>query len=153
MSIHSPPRVSTYPISTSASLFLPCKQAQLYHLSRFHTHALKNDVCFSLSITSLCMNMSPVLKNVSNEIYNHGACVLSCFSHIRLCAILWAVAHQAPLSMDFSRQEYWSGLPCCPPGDLPDSGIELVSLNVCCIGRQVLYHELHLGSLGIKLQK
>ena len=37
-------------------------------------------------------------------------------------------AHQAPLSMEFSRQEYWSGLPCPPPGDLPDSGIEPMSL-------------------------
>ena len=40
----------------------------------------------------------------------------------------WTVAHQAPLSMGFSRQEYWSGLPCPPPGDLPDSGIEPRSL-------------------------
>ena len=36
----------------------------------------------------------------------------------------WTVAHQAPLSMEFSRQEYWSGLPCPPPGDLPDPGIK-----------------------------
>ena len=40
----------------------------------------------------------------------------------------WTVAHQAPLSMGFSRQEYLSGLPCSPPGDLPDSGIKPVSL-------------------------
>ena len=38
------------------------------------------------------------------------------------------VAHQAPLSMEFSRQEYWSGLPCPPPGDLPDPGMEPASL-------------------------
>ena len=38
------------------------------------------------------------------------------------------VAHQAPLSMGFSRQEYWSGLPCPPPGDLPDPGFEPISL-------------------------
>ena len=38
-------------------------------------------------------------------------------------AIPWTVAHQVPLSMEFSRQEYWSGLPC-PPGDLPNPGIE-----------------------------
>ena len=38
------------------------------------------------------------------------------------------VAHQAPLSMGFSRQEYWSGLPCPPPGDLPDPGIQSMSL-------------------------
>ena len=39
----------------------------------------------------------------------------------------WIVAHQAPLSMDFSRQEYWSGLPTPSPGDLPDPGINLGS--------------------------
>ena len=44
------------------------------------------------------------------------------------CATLWTVAHQASLSMGFSRQEYWSGLPCPPPGDLPDPGIELAFL-------------------------
>ena len=42
---------------------------------------------------------------------------------------LWTVAHQAPLSMGFSRQEYWSGLLCPPPGDLPDQGIEPMSLK------------------------
>ena len=49
------------------------------------------------------------------------------------------VAHQAPLSMEFSRQEYWSGLPFPSPGDLPDPGIKPKSL-VSCIGRLVLYH-------------
>jgi len=39
----------------------------------------------------------------------------------------WTVAHQAPLSMEFSRQEYWSGLPFPPPGDFPDPGIKPVS--------------------------
>ena len=43
-------------------------------------------------------------------------------------ATLWIVACQAPLSMGFFRQEYWSGLPCSPPGDLPYPGIEPVSL-------------------------
>ena len=45
-------------------------------------------------------------------------------SHIRFFATPWTVAHQAPLSMGFSRQEYSSGLPCPPPGDLSNSGIE-----------------------------
>ena len=48
-------------------------------------------------------------------------CVLSHFSHVQLFATLWTVAHQAPLSMGFSRQEYWSGLPFRLPGDLPKS--------------------------------
>ena len=47
-----------------------------------------------------------------------GSRVLSCFSHVWLFATPWTVAHQAPLSMGFSRQEYWSGLPSPPPGDL-----------------------------------
>ena len=49
---------------------------------------------------------------------------LSC---VQLFETPWTVAHQAPLSMEFSRQEYWSGLPFPPPGDLPNSEIELVS--------------------------
>ena len=45
-------------------------------------------------------------------------------SHVCLFVTLWNVAHQAPLSMEFSRQEYWSGVPCPPPGDLPDPGLK-----------------------------
>ena len=45
-------------------------------------------------------------------------------SRVRLFATLWTVACQAPLSMGFSRQEYWSGLPCPSPGYFPDPGIE-----------------------------
>ena len=51
-----------------------------------------------------------------------------CFSCDQLFATLWSTAHQDPLSMGFSRQEHWSGLPCSPPGDLPDQGIEPASL-------------------------
>ena len=55
-------------------------------------------------------------------------CVLSHFRDVRIFATLWTVAHQAPLSIEFSRQEYWIGLRCLPPGDLPDPGIEPESL-------------------------
>ena len=51
----------------------------------------------------------------------------SCFSHVQLCAILWHVAFQVSLSMGFSRQEYWSRLPCPSPGDLPDPETEPTS--------------------------
>ena len=51
----------------------------------------------------------------------------SVLSQVRLFAILWTVACQAPLSMEFSRQEYWSGLPFPTPGTLPDPGIKLKS--------------------------
>ena len=48
-------------------------------------------------------------------------------SHVRLFVTPWTVAHQAPLSMGFSRQEYWSGLPFPSPGDLSNPGIEPTS--------------------------
>ena len=47
-----------------------------------------------------------------------------CFNHVQLFVTLWTVDCQAPLSMEFSRQEYWSELPCPPLGDLPNPGIE-----------------------------
>ena len=59
-------------------------------------------------------------KNVKKNV----CAVLSHFSRVWLFAMLWTVTPQAPLSMGFSRQWYWSGLPCPPPGDLPDSGTE-----------------------------
>ena len=52
-------------------------------------------------------------------------CVLSHFSFVQLLLTLWTVADQAPLSMGFSSQGCWHGLPCPSPGDLPDPGIEL----------------------------
>ena len=53
------------------------------------------------------------------------ACVHVCMlSHVQLFVMPWSVPHQAPLSMGFSWQEYWSGLPFPSPGDLPDLGIE-----------------------------
>ena len=55
-------------------------------------------------------------------------CVLSHLAVVSNSVTQWIAAHQAPLSMGFSRQEYWSGLPCPPPGDLPDPGTESTSL-------------------------
>ena len=61
------------------------------------------------------------------------ACVLS---HVRLFATSWPVALQAPLSMEFSRQEYWSGLPFPPSGDLPHPGLELETpVSPAIVGR------------------
>ena len=54
--------------------------------------------------------------------------MLSYFSHVQLFATLWTVVHQATLSMGFSRQEYWSGLPFPAPEDLPNTGIKPTSL-------------------------
>ena len=68
------------------------------------------------------------------------ACVLSHFSLVRLVATPWTVAHQAPLSMGFSRPEYWSALLFPPPGDLSNPGTEPASLTSTFTGRQALYH-------------
>ena len=56
------------------------------------------------------------------------AYVLSCFCHVQLFVTLWTVARHTPVSMGFSKHEYWSGLPCPPPKDLPDPGIQPASL-------------------------
>ena len=62
--------------------------------------------------------------------------MLNCFSRVQLFVTPWPVALQAPLSMEFSRQEYWSGFPCPPPGELPDPGFEPMSLaSVALSGR------------------
>ena len=67
----------------------------------------------------------------------HGTCV--CAKSLQLCPTLCdpmdRVARQAPLSMRFCRQEYWSGLPCPPSGDLPNPGTEPTSSCVSCVGR------------------
>ena len=72
--------------------------------------------------------------------------MLSYFSCVPLFVTLWTVAHQAPPSVGFSRQEYESGLPCPPPGDLPDPEIECASLMSLGVRRRVLCHQHHLGS-------
>ena len=89
------------------------------------------------------------------------ACVLSCFSYVWLFATLWTIAHQAPLSMGFSRHEYWSGLPCSPPGYQLNPGIESASLKSPALASEFFTTSAtweaweapgkpgqHLGSLG-----
>ena len=70
-------------------------------------------------------------------ILNYIIYVQSHFSCVQLFVTLWTVARKSPLSMGFSRQEYWSGLWCPPPGDLPDPGIEPVSLRSPTLGGRV----------------
>ena len=55
-------------------------------------------------------------------------CVVCVLGWVQFFVTLWTLAQQGPLPMEFSKQEYWSGLPFLPPGDLPDLGIELMSL-------------------------
>ena len=70
-------------------------------------------------------------------------CAVLSHSVVSDSATPWTVACQAPLSMGFSKKEYWSGLLCPPPEDLPNPGVEPRS---SAIGRQILYHLNHQGS-------
>ena len=71
-----------------------------------------------------------VLNTEVFQLYIIHVCILSRFSSVQLFATPWTIVCQASLSMELFRQEYWSGLPCLPPGDLPDSGMEPMPL-VC----------------------
>ena len=100
----------------------------LYIAEHHWRESLSRTTCITLSSRLLVLPQM-TLNTTCNSLwmetfYNHA-------KSLRLCptpAIPWTVAHQATLSMGFSRQGYWSGLPCPPPGDLPDSGIEPMSL-------------------------
>ena len=80
-----------------------------------------------------CTAINILFYIYSWPLHNNGiklyACVINHSSPVQLCVTLSTVACQAPMSMGFSRQEYWSGLPCPPPGDLPNPGIKPVSLQ------------------------
>ena len=72
--------------------------------------------------------------------------VLSCFSRANLFVTPWSVAHQAPLSMGFPRQEYWSGLPFPSPDYLPDPGIKPRSLLSPALAGGFFILSINLGS-------
>ena len=69
-----------------------------------------------------------LLHPLSSQTISSNQCMLGYFSHVQLFATPWTVALQASLSMGFSIKEYWSGLLFPAPGDLPDPGIEPMSL-------------------------
>ena len=106
-------------------------------------------------------NMAFVRKSIHNHTYPN--CILKTgiqFQICMCCAVLGKSLQLCPtfcdpmdcsplnssLSVGFSRQEYWSWLPCSPPGYLPDLGIEPMSLLCLLIGRKFLYHPHHLRS-------
>ena len=79
--------------------------------------------------------------------------VLSSFSHVQLFATPRTVAHQASLSMGFSRQEYWNGLPCPPPGDLPNPGIKPVTLKSPALAGSFFTTSTTWEALALDVQK
>ena len=88
------------------------------------------------------------LINISILLSVVRVCAKPCQSCPTLCNPAIVALH-APLSMGFSRQAYWSGLPRPPAGCLPDPGTELLSLTPCT-GRQGLYHWCHPGSPAVR---
>ena len=94
---------------------------------------IHSDLFFHVEWALLFHKQISPLSSLKNTVVDHdivnSTCVLSHFRHVWLFVTLWTVAYQVPLSMGFSRQEYWSGLPCPPPGDLPDTGIKSISLK------------------------
>ena len=73
-------------------------------------------------------------------IYIYGFCVCTqLLHHVQLFSTPWTVTHQSPLSMGLSSQEFWSGFPFPPPGELPNPGIEPLSPSLLC-RRWILYH-------------
>ena len=85
----------------------------------FHMDALIYDTCiFSFWLHSVWHSLDSSASLQMTQVCSFLwllACMLSHFSHVWLCVTLWTIACQAPLSMGFSRQEYWSGLPFPPP--------------------------------------
>ena len=72
----------------------------------------------------LCLFCCLTYRVIINIFLNSMWSEMKLLSHVWLFVTPWTVAYQAPPSMEFSRQEYWSGLPCPSPGDLPNPGIE-----------------------------
>ena len=102
---------------------------------RFHKKLNKTLESIKVLISQSC----PILCSSINCRTTMRACLLRRFICVQLSATLWTVAHQAPLSMGFSSQEYWSGLPFPLPRNPSDPGVKPAS-HVSCFGRQVLYH-------------
>ena len=107
-----------------------------------------------ISVSNLLLNNSGLLCLVFGFcffFFGHtcACCVHACMtspqSYPTLCDHM-DCSLQIPLSVGFSIQEYWTGLPFPSTGDLPDPGIQPTSLTSSCIGRQVLFHLCRLGS-------
>ena len=124
-------RVSFYKYVSCGDTFQPpqpvtiCRSFSYLYLPFWRVFASPAALTFIFCVCAVFTFICPT--SFSSLALTSGACVLSPFSHVQLFATLWTAAHQAPLSMGFSRQEYWSGLPCPPLGDLPNPRIEPAS--------------------------
>ena len=99
----------------------------------------------ALTLLGACPEFSLLLRQSCVALLQPASTprVCVCCSNVSDSVTPWTVAHQAPLSMGFSRQEHWSGLPCPPPGDLPTQRWNPGLLHC----RRVLFRLSHQGSL------
>ena len=117
------------------------------HLSPPLSNANASFICNTVSFSWNSLHSSIGSPDLLDEFLN--SCILKfcllfvCLTHIQLFVTLWTVAHQASLSMGFSEQEYWTGLPCPSPEDLPNPGIELTSCSLW----QILYRFVFIPNL------
>ena len=86
----------------------------------------KKKSCLTV-VTMSNMVLSVRRSNILRQLYHKEGESVCMLSHVQLFMTVWTVACQAPLSMGFSREEYWSGLPCLPQGDISNPGIEPAS--------------------------
>ena len=111
------------------------KKKNLSNSNHFSQLLLLSPLSYLISIAVMPPYWFPCYCPMLSTHYSQGSmqamchAVLSCFSCVQLFVTLWTIAHQAPLSVGFSRQEYWNGLPCPPPRDLPNPGIEPTSFT------------------------
>ena len=94
--------------------------------------------------TQLSSKGNKLMHNKMRSAYG-VTCVLNCFSRVWLFVTPWTAARQVLLSREFSRQENWSGLPCLPPGDLPNPGIKSTSIMPITDITNLLQHSPLLG--------
>ena len=95
--------------------WLTLEQRQACQCMHFKQNDIWSKRCWKSVIYKSLGNLIPSQFYSLYRVQEAYVCVLSRFSHIQLLVTLWTVTHKVPLSMGFSRQEYWSGLPCSSP--------------------------------------
>ena len=117
------PSLRCHLMVTSYSITILQFQSQEIHIAMILL--TKSLILFGFHMNSVCVCVCVCVQLYAiRSMYRFmHACMLSCFSHVRLCATPWTETHQAPLSTGFSRQEYWSGLPFTSPTDLCNESI------------------------------
>ena len=110
------PRIRIF--SNQSVLHISWQKYRCFSFRISHSNEYSGLISFRMDWLDL-LAVQGTLKSILQQLSS-----VQSLSHVRLFVTLWTVAHQAPPSMEFSRQEYWSGLPFPSPGDLSNPGIE-----------------------------